>query len=522
MGHESDKRLIFANLLWSIITGALSYLINFFITPIITNRLGIEAYGFVSLGNQIISYVNIISVGLNSFAARYIGTEYYRGNIKRANSFYSSVLGANLFLSLIVLLPAASVIARLERVINIPEKLQQDVKILFLILLVNYFLGLLGGVYSSIAFLKNKISGTSKIKAISVITYAILLAVAFQFYELKVYYVALANVAATVNIVLGNRYYAGRVVPELHAKLKNFSVNDVKTLVSSGIYNSINSLGGTLGSGLDLLITNLMLSTVVMGQIAIGNQIGGILNIVVTLVANAFQPKQLEVYSKRKLEELTNWLISAMKMCSIVSLTFWGGFIFLGRSFFQLWIPGEDCDLVFMISAIVISGNLIVAIVTPLFYVPTLTDKMRFVCVVTLFCGVVNVLSMLILLKIFNVGAYIVVGTTAVLDIITLIVFPYITKKYLKISIKNILHLMIRHFVLAIGIAILYISIPIQLELKSWREFCVKGIILGSIFMCLSSLVMLNKKDKYLLGKMIARKLGGDRDGLQKKDSEKN
>ena len=149
MGYESDKRLIFANLLWSIITGALSYLINFFITPIITNRLGIEAYGFVSLGNQIISYVNIISVGLNSFAARYIGTEYYRGNIKRANSFYSSVLGANLFLSLIVLLPAASVIARLERVINIPEKLQQDVKILFLILLVNYFLGLLGGVYSS-------------------------------------------------------------------------------------------------------------------------------------------------------------------------------------------------------------------------------------------------------------------------------------------------------------------------------------------------------------------------------------
>lgn len=505
----NDKKLVFFNIVWGIASGVLSYIINFLLTPVITNRLGIEAYGFVSLGNQIISYVNILSVGINSFSARYIGEAYHSGDYEKANSFYSSVMGANFILAMIVLGTTIAALFHLDSLINIPESMSKDVKLLFLVLAINYFIGLIGGVFSSIAFLKNKMSGISKIKGVSILIYALLIIIIIRSFELKVYYVALANAFVTFIILFGNMYYAKRVAPEMHIEMKKFDISKVKQLISAGIYNSINSLGGTLGSGLDLIITNLMLSVTTMGQIAVGNQIGGILNTIITLIANAFQPKQLEAYTKGNIDELMNWMEAAMKLCSIVSLVFWGGFVFLGKQFYALWIPDQDISYIYKISLIVILGNLIVAIVTPLFYVTTLTIKMRLVCFVTLLCGMVNVLSMLILLNFFNAGAYIVVGTTAVLDIVSLVVFPIITKKYLSVDIHNIIILILRHFFVAIVLWGIYLLTPIKPYAPSWLIFMAEAVVFGILILGVVSFMVLNKEDRKKIKFFILNNIRG-------------
>ena len=47
-------------------------LMNFLITPYVTNNIGVEAYGFVALANTFISYVDVISVSLNAYAGRFL------------------------------------------------------------------------------------------------------------------------------------------------------------------------------------------------------------------------------------------------------------------------------------------------------------------------------------------------------------------------------------------------------------------------------------------------------------------
>ena len=47
------------------------------------------------------------------------------------------------------------------------------------------------------------------------------------------------------------------------------SFSKIKNLLKNGIWNSLNQLGNELNSGLDLLISNLMLSAVAMGQISV-------------------------------------------------------------------------------------------------------------------------------------------------------------------------------------------------------------------------------------------------------------
>lgn len=51
--------------------------------------------------------------------------------------------------------------------------------------------------------------------------------------------------------------------------VKYFSFSAVKDLFVSGIWNSINSIGNLLNSGLDLWISNLMLSPTSMGELSI-------------------------------------------------------------------------------------------------------------------------------------------------------------------------------------------------------------------------------------------------------------
>ena len=42
----------------------ISYLINFFLTPFITDNIGMGAYGFVSIANNVVTYAGIITVAL--------------------------------------------------------------------------------------------------------------------------------------------------------------------------------------------------------------------------------------------------------------------------------------------------------------------------------------------------------------------------------------------------------------------------------------------------------------------------
>lgn len=66
---------------------AMSFVVSFFLTPFITNMLGTEAYGFVTLSKNFVSYAVIISTALDSYATRYIAMEYH--------SIYFFIIGSD-------------------------------------------------------------------------------------------------------------------------------------------------------------------------------------------------------------------------------------------------------------------------------------------------------------------------------------------------------------------------------------------------------------------------------------------
>ena len=87
----------------SLVAFGVSIGISLFITPTIVARLGSEAYGFVTLANNFVSYASLITVALNSMESRFVSICIYQNDYKGANKYFTSVFFANLLIATVML-----------------------------------------------------------------------------------------------------------------------------------------------------------------------------------------------------------------------------------------------------------------------------------------------------------------------------------------------------------------------------------------------------------------------------------
>ena len=126
----SKNRQLTINLIASVLSFLINLGISFFLTTYVTKNIGIEAYGFVSLGTNFINYVSLITIALNSMASRFITIEIHKDNWDSANKYFNSVLMGNIIVASTLLIPITFLILKLESLINIPSNLISDVKFL--------------------------------------------------------------------------------------------------------------------------------------------------------------------------------------------------------------------------------------------------------------------------------------------------------------------------------------------------------------------------------------------------------
>ena len=501
MNTDSGKQII-KNIIWNGISILITALINITLTPVITRNIGIEANGFVDLANTCVTYIDIITVALNAFAARYIAIEYHNGNYKEANKFYSSVAVADFILAVLLFVPCSVMVWKLQFILNISENLVSDVKLLFFLVLLKWCINVTGTVFSVSAFIKNKTSITYRNSGISALVNALILAGLIYFTKIHVYYMAVGSLAAAAVNLYMNLYFTKKLTPELKVHKNDFSFAKVKKLLSSGIWNSINNIGNLLNSGLDLLVCNKFLSGIVMGQVSISKQIGRLMTLFTNVMVSAFQPKQLEAYAKGDIDKLVDYLKIAMKSVGIVGNVFFVCFAVLGKDFLELWIPGQDNSKIFALTVIVIIGDIVVTVVRPLFYVYTLTDNLKVVCWITICSGILNVVSMFWLIRNTELEAYAVVGTTTMLELVLRFwVTPYFAGKYLKVKMSIFTKIVFRHIVVCVVVTGLFYFVFVNLVLISWLDFIKYGFLFGvSSFFIISVLELERKEIKAVMG----------------------
>ena len=82
MKERSANRQLAINMIASLSTFAVGLGVRFFLTPYIVGTLGREAYGFIGLSADILSYTGLVTIALNSMAGRFVTIKYAAGNCK--------------------------------------------------------------------------------------------------------------------------------------------------------------------------------------------------------------------------------------------------------------------------------------------------------------------------------------------------------------------------------------------------------------------------------------------------------
>ena len=165
--ETSMKRAIMMNMFWALFSLLINTLMNFLITPYVTNNIGVEAYGFVALANTFISCVDWISVSLNAYAGRFISVAYHKGQKEEANRYFSSTIVADAVLGGMVFLLGIAMILKITWFCKIPQELVPDVKRLFFLVLLRYIMVVMRTAFETAAFIADRYNRTAAKRSLS-------------------------------------------------------------------------------------------------------------------------------------------------------------------------------------------------------------------------------------------------------------------------------------------------------------------------------------------------------------------
>lgn len=500
------------NVICSLMVLATNVIINFWLSPYIVENIGVEANGFVTLANNFVTYAQLIVTALNSMAARFIAIEYVRKDYKKANLYYNSVFWGNLLIVAILIIPAIFCIAKLENIVDIPNNIIFDVKLLFTFIFLNFFITTGLPNWDCGTFITNKLERSYIPQMLTSILKCVLLFVTFTLLIPKVYYIGIVTVITNIILLICNAINTNKLTPELKIifipnKLV-CSKKAIKELVGAGIWNSISNVGNMLLSGLDLIICNLFLGSTQMGILSLAKILPNYMQQLSSSIRNAFAPELTINYANNDKQAIINGLNRAMKITSIIMTIPIAFIVVLGQYFFELWVPSQDAQLLSKLSILAIFGYMFTSGTQILYNVFQTVNKVKSNSIAMILTGIVSVSAMILLVKYTDYGLYAVAGVSMICNLIRNMIFTLpVTAKYLGFKWNTFYKQVFTTIFSSIVMIILGNVIKYNLQITSWSMLIIAAAIMCCVGFILNFLIILNKEDRKYIINLLKKKI---------------
>lgn len=503
------------NLICSFLVLGTSICINLFMSPYIVSKIGVEANGFITLANNFTTYLNLFILALNSMAARFISIEYNKKNYQKANLYYNSVFWGNLVLVLIFAPIMFWGIFNLQKWIDIPPELVSDVKGLFVLVLLNFFLVTAAPNWECGVFTTNRLDRQYIPNVVTSLLKCVLLYILLTLLVPKVWYVGLVTFIIGIMNLCVNGYNTHVLTPELKIGFRKgkrtWSIGAVKQLLSAGIWNSITSAGWMLLNGLDLLIANLFINSTAMGLISLSKILYTLMTEFSNSINRVFVPSMVIDYATGDSKNLVTNVKKWVKISSVLMVTPLAGIMVLSDDFFRLWVPGQDYVLLSRLSMLACAGSVFLCGSHVLFQLFTVANRLKAYSIAVLTSGIVSSLVVFGVLKVNSnetFGMFVIVGTSTVVAIIRNLFFliPLAAK---SIGQKATVFYQVNFICIVNAIVCIMVSLLIRklLFVNNWAQFIMVAIIISLVNFVLSTVVLLNKNEKRELIKRLLKKI---------------
>lgn len=403
----SNNRQIAKNLIYNSLSFGLNLIISFFFTPYLITSVGKEAYGFYPLIENFIGYSEIIVAAVGSMAGRYITISYYKGDLKESCIYFNTVVYSYFILSALFTVGGIILVWNISSLLDIPQYLEGDIKYLCLFALFSLSVKLATANFGLGAYLKNRIDLQSSRKVLINIVRVLGTIFLFFFFKASIVFMSLA---AFIAAIVGGAFdiqLKYKLIPEFELCFsKYFKKKFLYTLLSSGIWMSVNNLGNVLTISLDLLICNLIVGVSETGDFSISKTMPSLLLSVGAMLASTFTPHFNILLAKGQNIELLREINKSMFLITIIT-SFPTGYLMINSDFFlSLWVPDAYSDSLYILSVISIIPLVFGLCTNTLFDIFTITNKRKIPALALVITGVIHILLSFFLLTQTKLGVY--------------------------------------------------------------------------------------------------------------------
>lgn len=505
------KKQIGINLVAGLISCAATLGVSFFLTPYLVAQLGEEAYGYVGLANQFVTIATVFTTALNSMANRFILLAYQKKNLNKVNEYYSSLFAGGLLLATVFLLVGLVVSTFVDRIFKITPALVPAVKVSFFLSVVNFSLMTLLSVFTSAAFICNRLALTSKGELTANVVKIVFLAGIFYFVSPQIYYVTLGGLIYTAVLYSNHFINTRRLLPELRIRLKLAKLKTVKELVLAGSWNSLNSVIQLLMIGLDLALANWLLDGRAMGLISIANTISVASNSILAMVIGIFQPVLFRTYATGDQGALKIQVGQVNRLqCAIMYVPIAGLMVF-SPLFYTLWMPyksWQDVLLLAGITAVKVWDQFAGLTANAIRLNFSMYNRLRSCVIAKLLCSVLNIPLVLLLVKVcpfYEGDVLIIAGVSSLLySVYYWAMEPKLVSRITGEKIWRYYSMIAKEIVLFLCLIAAYMLIYINVKVPTdWGSFLVLAGIAGLLGYVITWAVGLSREDRAMFKEMI-------------------
>lgn len=510
---NKTKRLAINMLAQAIALGT-NFLVSFLLTPYIVKNIGEEAYGFVGLANNFINYATIITTALNSMVGRFVTISIHQKKYEDVNKYMTSVIIANVCLSIPITIIATLILLFLPNIVEIPNGILTDVTILWTLLFLNFIVGLIGTVFNVATFSQNRIDLSSKRNIGSNILKIIILLIAFCFFEPSVWYLGLSTILCGLYTILINIRYTKKLLPYVKIKRKYIDIKKIKELVTSGAWNSLTSFGRVLSTELDLLITNLFVGASPMGIVSIAKVLPSYILSLFSTFASVFTPQLTIDFAKKDYNEMFREVLSSIKFLAFFACIPMACLYAYGSEFFSLWMPTQDAKLLQTLSIMASAAFPLSLPLEPIWNIFTITNKIKKSSLYLFVNSIISFVATVLLLNFVTddiTKMYIVIGVSTILSIIRGLTFlPIYGAKCMNIKWYSFYPVIFKNIFAVFCVTVLSFIIKGIINIEGWITLIVSGCLTALIACIINYFIILSKKERTLIMLWVKRRIKND------------
>lgn len=499
------------NMASSVAVFALNLCVSFFLTPFIVGRLGTAAYGFVGLSNNIIGYTGLLTIAVNSMAGRFVTVKVHEGDIRQANIYLSSVFFANVILAAFIMAVLAIIVLFLPDIINIPEELVNDVRILFSLLALSTCLGLVVGIISVSTFICNRLDFSNIRTLIGTVIRVVLLLLLFGLLPPRLWYIGISVIVMEIYGITTNYWFFINLTPELAIRRSHFDFKKLKEVTLAGAWNILNKLSEILSRGLDLLLANLFIGATAMGQLSISQTLPLLILAFTGSLTGNFAPEFTRLYAQKHFDQLKVELLRSVRISSLISCVPLTLVFVYSDVFYSLWLPTENAALLYKLTAYGSIGLIFAMPLEPLWNIFTITNKVRQSSLNLIYFSICQfgvVMFLMYLTENNLIRLFLLVGCRVLFNSVRCLTFlPIYGARCLNFKPSLFYPVILRNIICISVTIILSFIFKHLINPHSWVGLGIATLFSIAVVTVASYLIMLHKTDKMALITIIKSKL---------------